>query len=139
MNKLKQPLLTEKSWGNELLLTLTDKYMIKMVELPKNSISPLVVCEIKEKTIIVEHGTLYLTHGKFGSNKFNTDTLPKGYYWHIEPGTMHRYQSKRSFVRIIEVSTPQLEDDMIVTDVAEPKEKEKPKKRKRRTKKKDGT
>lgn len=142
MNKLKKPLLTKKSWGSELIFTLTDKYMVKMVELPKNSIAPLIVCETKEKTIVVEQGTLYLTYGKFGSNKYNTETLPRGYFWHIDPGTVHRYQSKRSFVRVIEVSTSQLEADMVVMEpTVEPEEKEKlkKKKRKRRTKKNNGT
>jgi len=160
MNKLRQNLFTKKSWGSEVIWTLTDNYMAKTIEVFKGKQTPLVVHENKEKTIIVIRGPLFLTYG----DCCNKDIvpiykLPEGWSWYIEPGMIHRYKSIGSPVMLIEVSTPQLEDGVVLVDedgieiaptpieVAElvkqvdskPKEKEKPKKRKRRTKKTDGT
>lgn len=162
MDKLKQNLFTKKSWGSEVVWSLTDNYMAKTVEVFKGKRTPLVVHEEKEKTIIVIRGPLFLTYGVCcNEGTVPVYKLPEGWSWYIEPGMMHKYQAIESPVMLIEVSTPQLEDGFTLVDedgieisltpieVAElvkqadpeSKEKVKPKqkKRKRRTKKTDGT
>jgi len=117
MNKLKQNLFTKKPWGSEIVWSLTDNYMAKTVEIEAGKQTYSVVHEKKEKDIIVVSGELYLTYGNCCDE---SDTpiykLPEGWSWHIEPGKIHKYSSLNKPVRLIEISTPLLEDGVVITD-----------------------
>jgi len=156
MNKLRQNLFTKKPWGSEVVWTLTDNYMAKTVEVQKGKQTPLVVHEEKEKSIIVIRGPLYLVYGACcNEGTVPMYKLPEGWSWYIEPGMIYKYKAIESTVMLIEVSTPQLEDGVILVDEngieiaptptevtelireaeKEPEKPKKPKKRKKRTKK----
>lgn len=133
MNKLKQNLFTKRSWGGEVIWALTDDYMVKTIEIDKGKKTPFIIHELKEKSIIVVTGILYLHYGECGSNEeINIQKLKVGYSWHIDPTIIHRYEAEgKNLVRLIEVSTPQLDegfmllDDGTVIDKNELEEKEK--------------
>lgn len=129
MNKLKQNLFTKKSWGSEIIWSLTDGYMCKTVEIKKGNETPLVVHELKEKSILVIKGPLYLIHGKFGDDDFAEEELPEGWSWYIDSGISHRYVAKDNPVALLEVSTPYIEDGIVLLEASSKQ------KRKRRTKK----
>lgn len=117
MNKLKQNLYTKKEWGSEIVWSLTDDYMAKTVEIEAGKQTYSVVHEKKEKDIIVISGELYLTYGNC-CDESNTPIyrLPEGWSWHIDTGKIHKYSALDEPVMLIEISTPLLEDGVIITD-----------------------
>lgn len=117
MNKLKQNLYTKKKWGSEIVWSLTDNYMAKTVEIEAGKQTYLVVHEKKEKDIIVIAGDLYLTYGECCTEiDAPVYRLPSGWSWHIEPGKIHKYAALDQPARLIEISTPLLEDGVMISD-----------------------
>jgi hypothetical protein len=116
-NKLTQNLFSKKSWGSEVIWSLTDSYMAKTIEIMKDSRTPLMINQEREKSIIVINGTLYLTFGDCcEESKLHIYKCPNGWSWYIEPGMLHRYNAFDETVRLIEVSSPQLDDTIIFSD-----------------------
>lgn len=117
MNKLRQNLFTKKSWGSEVVWSLTDSYMTKTIEIDAGKQTPLVVHEQKEKSIIIISGELLLTYGSCCSEeKALVYKLPEGWSWYIEPGRIYKYATLDKPVRFVEVSSPQLEDGIMIRD-----------------------
>ena len=117
MNKLRQNLFTKKSWGSEIVWSLTDSYLAKTIEINEGCRTPLVIHKEKEKSIIVIHGELFLTYGDgYDVEKASNYKLPQGWSWHIEPGKLYSYSSLKGVVRIVEVSSPQLEEGITIMD-----------------------
>ena len=117
MNRLKQNLFIKRSWGSEIIWSLTDNYMAKTIEINEGCKTSLIVHKQKEKSIIVISGELYLTYGDgYDIEKALNYKLPPGWSWHIEPGKLYSYASLKGIVRLIEVSSPQLEDGITIID-----------------------
>lgn len=117
MNKLRQNLFTKKSWGNEIIWSLTDNYMAKTIEINEGCRTPLIIHREKEKSVIVIHGELFLTYGDgYDIEKASSYKLPQGWSWYIEPGNLYSYASLKGTVRIVEVSSPQLEEGITIMD-----------------------
>jgi len=117
MNKLRQNLFTKKPWGTEVIWTLTGNYMAKTVEIAKGKRTPLIVHEKKEKSFIVIRGPLYLTYGGCcNEGTVPVYKIPEGWSWYIEPGMIYKYQATDNPVMLIEVSTPELEDGVVLVD-----------------------
>jgi hypothetical protein len=115
MNKLTSPLFTKREWGSEVIWALTDDYMAKTIELPEDTQSPLFFNGEKDKSIIVIMGTLYLMYGT-GSDDMKEYPLIVGYSWHIDKGMVYKYKSSNESVRLIELSTPHLENNTIIKE-----------------------
>jgi hypothetical protein len=117
MNKLKQNLFIKKSWGSEIVWVLTNGYMAKTIEIDEGCKTPLIVHKQKEKSIIVIYGELFLTYGDgYDIEKASNYKLPTGWSWHIEPGKFCSYASLKGVVRLVEVSSPQLEEGITIID-----------------------
>jgi hypothetical protein len=117
MNKLKQNLFTKKSWGSEIIWSLTDNYIAKTIEINEGFKTPLIIHKQKEKSIIVISGELYLTYGDgYDVKKASNYKLPLGWSWHIEPGKFCSYASLKGVVRLVEISSPQLEEGITIID-----------------------
>jgi len=115
MNRLRKNLFTKKSWGTEIMWSLTDNYIAKTIEIAAGKQTPLMVHEQKEKSIIVISGELLLTYGSCCSeDKALVYKLPEGWSWYIEPGRIYKYATLEKPVRFIEVSSPQLEDGIMI-------------------------
>jgi len=113
MNKLTTNLFTKRQWGNEVIWALTDNYMAKTIEMPKETRSPLFLNNEKDRSLIVVKGHLSLVCG------VDTYILSEGWSWHIPQGSAYRYESFEEPIRIIEVSTPHLESTTIIKDAEE--------------------
>jgi len=121
MNNLLKPIFTKKSWGSEIIWTMTDHYMSKTIEINPHKVTDLVVHETKEKSVIVIMGTLVLAAGPCCGDETDLEyyELPDGWTKYIDPGMMHRYGATDKPVRIIEVSSPELDEAIIITPVDE--------------------
>jgi len=116
-NKLSQPIYTEKSWGSEIIWAITDSYVCKTIEIHPLKITDLIVYENKYKSIIVIDGQLSLAMGKCCEEiDLEYYDCPEGWSIYIEPGIMHRYGATNKPVRIIEVSSPGIEDGIIISN-----------------------
>jgi len=117
MNKLKQNLFTKKSWGSEIIWSLTDNYIAKTIEINEGCSTPLVIHQQKEKSIIVIEGEVFLTYGdSYEIEKASRYKLPQGWSWYIEPGKLYGYASLKGMARLVEVSSPQLEEGITIMD-----------------------
>ena len=118
MNKLISPVFNKKSWGSEIIWTLTDHYMAKTIEIDSFKITDLLVYEKKEKSIIVVGGLLSLALGKCcDENELKYYDCPEGWSVYIGPGYMHRYGATDKQVRVIEISSPEIDEAVLVKGV----------------------
>lgn len=125
MNKLKTNILTRYPWGTEIIWSLTDTYMAKTIEILPHNSTPVLSHWIKEVSLIVVHGPLRLTCESVD----DVYDLPDGWSWHINAGTLYKYEAIELPVTIIEISNPILEDVVSMEEVT----------KKKRKSKKDGT
>lgn len=120
MNKLASPIYYKKNWGHEIVWAITDKYMAKTIEIDPNKVSELVVCERKEKSIIVIAGELVLGIGKCcDEEKLDYVNFKEGWTCYIASGMLHRYGATDKPLRLIEVSSPEIDDTIVVGDLNE--------------------
>jgi quercetin dioxygenase-like cupin family protein len=99
-----------KPWGYEKIWAHTDKYVGKLIYIKKGSRLSLQYHKVKEETIYVLEGTLTL----LVEDKM-MDLSPGGTY-HIPPGTVHRFVAKIGEVKLMEVSTTELDDIVRLED-----------------------
>lgn len=99
-----------KPWGYEKIWAHTDKYVGKLLYIRKGSRLSLQYHKIKEETIYVLEGTLTLL-----SEDNMIDLSPEETY-HIPPGTVHRFVARHGDVKLMEVSTPELDDIVRLED-----------------------
>jgi hypothetical protein len=119
MNNLLKPKFTKKSWGSEIVWTMTDHYMGKTIEVDASKVTDLVVYENKEKSIIVVKGTLILALGPCCGDESDLEyyELPEGWTKYIGPGMMHRYGSTDKPLMLVEVASPELDEAIVITPV----------------------
>ena len=104
--------IVEKPWGFEYIWAETDGYVAKMLHIePKQSLQ-LQYHEVKEEKIYVLEGTLL--------NWTDEDSPPQkiktGHTLHVEPNQIHRFGAGKEMVRLMEVSTPHLDDVVRLAD-----------------------
>ena len=105
----------EKPWGYEEIWAETDKYVGKILTiLPGHRLS-LQYHEKKEETVYVMSGQLHVWLSEDDSNKL---ILNQGTVYHVKPNQIHRFGSPKGnvFTRLIEVSTPELDDVIRIKD-----------------------
>ncbi len=121
MNNLLRPIYTKKSWGSEIIWAITDHYMAKTVEIEPYKITDLIVYEQKEKHIKVAYGTLSLAIGQCCGDESDLEyfDLPTGWTRYIAPGMMHRYGATDKKVGIEEISSPEMDEAIIITPTNE--------------------
>jgi mannose-6-phosphate isomerase-like protein (cupin superfamily) len=131
----------EKPWGFEIIWAKTDKYVGKLLQIDAGKQLSRQYHETKDETIFVLEGTLNLEIGE--NKKIKKLKLKPGYSYHITPGVIHRFCTGEALdggpgsrVRLMEVSTTELDDVVRVEDDygrAKEKKKPKPKRRKKKT------
>ena len=106
--------IVEKPWGRELWIAHTDKYALKIIELKKGTRSSLQLHVKKHEHIYVDAGVLQMewenAHGGM-----ETLVLKPGEVIENQPGRKHRATAIED-VRLIEVSTPELDDVVRLED-----------------------
>jgi quercetin dioxygenase-like cupin family protein len=103
-----------KPWGSELIWARTDDYVGKALTIEAGKRLSLQYHEAKTETILVAAGRLLLHFGS-AVDDIETKVLEPGDYFHVPPGMVHRFEAIED-TRLIEVSTPELEDVVRLVD-----------------------
>ena len=104
----------KKPWGYELWFAHTDKYAGKIVFFKKGHKSSLQYHKLKHETIYLDNGLMNLTIEDEKHN-LRTQEFCAGESVVVAPGIKHRVEALEDS-RIIEVSTPELDDVIRVDD-----------------------
>ena len=106
--------IVKKPWGEEQWLAHTDKYAGKIIIVKKGQRLSLQYHEVKHETQYLDSGKIKLEIGPDGNN-LHTRIVEAGTITEITPGTWHRIEALED-ARIFEVSTPELDDVVRVSD-----------------------
>jgi mannose-6-phosphate isomerase len=108
------PRRVDKPWGNELIWGWTHRYVGKIITIEAGKRLSLQYHERKDEWIHVIDGRLSLTlEGDDGT--VETRELGPGEGAHVATGRVHRYEAIET-CRLIEVSTPELDDVVRLED-----------------------
>lgn len=100
----------DKPWGYEEIWAQTEQYVGKILYIRAGHRLSLQYHERKIETIRVLEGTLTMQIGD------TEHELRAGDVQHIPCGTLHRMAARTDDVRVVEVSTPELDDVVRVED-----------------------
>jgi mannose-6-phosphate isomerase len=104
--------IVEKPWGFENIWARTDDYVAKLLHInPKQRLS-LQYHEVKEETVYVLEGTLL----NWTDEDSAPEQYPPGSVCHVKPNQVHRFGAGKELVRLMEVSTPHLDDVVRLSD-----------------------
>lgn len=103
-----------KPWGRELWIAHTDHYALKIIEIKQGQRSSLQFHRYKHEHIYIDRGILQI-EWENEQGEMETLLLKPGDVIENKPGRKHRSTSIED-VRIIEVSTPQLDDVVRLED-----------------------
>lgn len=106
--------IIEKPWGRELWIAHTDRYALKIIEFKKGSRSSLQYHVQKHEHIYVDAGKLQVELEN-AQGEMDVVVLGPGDVIENQPGRRHRVTAIED-VRLIEVSTPELDDVVRVED-----------------------
>lgn len=104
----------DKPWGHELVWALTDSYAGKTLFVRAGESLSLQYHRTKEETLHLLSGRVRLEVGP-SEKELRVVELSVGESIHLPPGTVHRLEALDD-VRILEVSTPHLEDVVRLED-----------------------
>jgi len=100
-----------KPWGFEIIWAETASYVGKLLHINAGHRLSLQFHRVKEETVYVVSGTLYVY-----DDKGNITKLMPGQRFHVNPLQVHRFGANESDVEIMEVSTPHLDDVVRLED-----------------------
>lgn len=103
-----------KPWGHEEIWAETSRYAGKFLIIRAGERLSRQYHERKEETICVLEGVLHLEVGK--APDIEIRYLQAGEVFHVSPGTVHRFCADDVDVRLVEVSTPELDDVVRLED-----------------------
>ncbi len=104
----------EKPWGRELWVAHTEKYALKIIEIKKGTRSSLQYHVHKHEHIYVDQGVLQV-EWENDSGEMEIGILKPGEVIENKPGRKHRSTAIED-VRLLEVSTPELDDVVRLED-----------------------
>jgi quercetin dioxygenase-like cupin family protein len=109
--------ITPKPWGHEELWAQTNRYVGKILVIKAGHRLSRQYHTVKEETIMVLEGVLLLEEGpsKKGGD-IERHILNPGEIFHIYPGIIHRFCAEQRDVRLVEVSTPEINDVVRLED-----------------------
>ena len=103
--------IVEKPWGREVVWAETESYVGKILHINAGHRLSLQFHRVKEETIYVLSGVLYV----YDENN-NIKKLKPGEVFHVKPMQVHRFGANEANVKIMEVSTPHLDDVVRLKD-----------------------
>lgn len=106
---------TDKPWGHELLWALSGRYAGKILFVKAGESLSLQFHKEKDEAWYVLEGRARLELGDAGQAALNEEVIVAGAAFHFTPGTVHRVTALED-TRILEVSTPHLEDVVRLED-----------------------
>jgi mannose-6-phosphate isomerase len=114
---LKTVHITEKPWGHEELWAHTSRYVGKILCIKAGHRLSRQYHKVKEETIMVLEGALLLEAGPSEvGGTIETYHLTPGAVFHVKPRTIHRFCAGDEEVRLVEVSTTEVEDIVRLED-----------------------
>ena len=106
----------DKPWGHELIWAETEHYVGKLLVVEAGHSLSLQYHEVKDESWLVDSGQGRLELGKRGEeDDLEEVTISAGETYRFEPGTLHKLTAVTD-LRIIEVSTPELDDVVRLDD-----------------------
>ncbi len=99
-----------KPWGHEAWFAQTKKYVGKLLVINKGHRLSRQYHRVKHETLYVLKGRLWLELG--GKKK----AVGPGTAFVIPPKTIHRFEARYGRVTLLEVSTPEVEDVVRLSD-----------------------
>ena len=106
---------TEKPWGHELLWALSEQYAGKILFVKAGEALSLQFHNEKDESWYVLEGRAELELGGVGQAILNREIITAGDAFRYRPGTVHRVKALED-TRILEVSTPHLDDVVRLED-----------------------
>jgi len=106
----------EKPWGREEIWAATEHYVGKFLYINAGHKLSRQYHREKEETIYVVEGTLVLELGTPGETNYEKIILGLGAKWNIKPKTIHRFCAPSGGCKLIEVSSPQIDDVVRIED-----------------------
>jgi len=103
-----------KPWGYEEIWALTEDYVGKYLYIKDGHRLSRQYHKTKEETVRVLEGILTVEIGD--ATSFLSRQLKEGEVYHVTPRTIHRFGADNGDVRMVEVSTPHLEDVVRLED-----------------------
>jgi mannose-6-phosphate isomerase len=111
---MRLPHKVEKPWGHELWWALTDAYAGKILHVARGHKLSLQFHETKDESAYLLSGRLLLSKGP-SEEELETAELGPGDTWRNVPGEVHTIEAIED-CEILEVSTPELDDVVRLTD-----------------------
>ena len=108
------PRRVDKPWGHEVIWAWTDRYVGKLIVIETGKRLSLQHHEVKDEWIHVLDGRLLLTLEN-GAGEVEQRELGPGEGAHVGTLRVHRYEALET-CRLIEVSTPELDDVVRLED-----------------------
>jgi mannose-6-phosphate isomerase-like protein (cupin superfamily) len=105
----------DKPWGRELIWAHTDRYVGKIITIEPGKRLSLQYHEQKDESLIVLRGTLRL-HLEGEDGEIHVYDLEPGQNSRIPVGRRHRFEALDEMVELIEVSTPEIDDVVRLSD-----------------------
>jgi mannose-6-phosphate isomerase len=109
------PHTVEKPWGSELIWALTDEYCGKILFVRAGESLSLQFHNVKDESWYVLEGRARLELGQAGESSLGEEVIAAGEAFRFRPGTVHRISALED-TRILEVSTPQIDDVVRLED-----------------------
>lgn len=108
------PRRVDKPWGHELWFALTDRYAGKLLHVRAGQRLSVQYHERKDETSYLLSGRLLLHRGP-SAGELTATELTAGAAWRNEPRQIHTIEALEDAV-VVEVSTPELDDVVRLTD-----------------------
>lgn len=105
--------VVKKPWGHEEIWAETPRYAGKFLVIRQGELLSRQYHQVKEETICVLQGVLSL---ELGAGPDEVRRMQPGEVFHVTPGTIHRFCAPEGDVRLVEVSTPELDDVVRLAD-----------------------
>ena len=106
--------IVEKPWGRELWIAYTNQYAMKIIEIKAGTRPSLQYHRQKHEHIYVDQGRVRVELEQ-ADGSMQVDEVGPGTVIEVIPGRKHRISALQD-TRLLEVSTPQLDDVVRVED-----------------------
>ena len=110
----RRPRIVPKPWGEERIFAETGRYAGKLIFIRAGESLSYQFHNRKEETLHVLEGTLGLQVERAGEEA--DLRLGPGESFHVDPGTRHRMYAEEEDCLVVEVSTPELDDVVRLSD-----------------------
>jgi mannose-6-phosphate isomerase-like protein (cupin superfamily) len=110
-----EPRRVDKPWGYELIWAHTEAYAGKVLFIKAGESLSLQFHRVKDESWLVESGRAKVELGSAGATMLAEEVVGAGASFRVRPGTVHRVTALED-TRILEVSTPELEDVVRLDD-----------------------